>query len=167
MTASKIISILAYISTLYPDYKISDNPDNIVEIWKESLEGVDDKVIHNAIKEHYKESRWAPHLSDILKRVHVATEEALPEPSEIVAEIRKLASNSRQPMDDKPEYIREVVRLMGGLERIGQRQWDNWLEKEIAGVYAEWKNKEKYHYEKGKLTGLGNEQKALMNIKKI
>lgn len=143
MTKSKVVGILGYIASLYPDYKIPDNPDNIVSIWQESLTGVDDKVIHHTIKEWYKESRYAPHLSDILKKVTAVTQEPMPEPSEVVAEIRRLASNSQQPMGDKPEHIREVVRLMGGLPSIGRKQWDQWLEKDILRVYGEWMSSQK------------------------
>lgn len=64
MTANRVWDLLAYIVSLYPKFQLPS--DQEIRIWNESLAPYDERLVFEALKSHYRESRYFPHLSDLL-----------------------------------------------------------------------------------------------------
>ena len=152
MKIDNLQNVFLLIADLFKNFRPPTTEAGI-RTWLNLLGDVDVQTVVQAVQRVFAEEEFFSYAK-LQEKIDLISKPQLPEPSEVVAEIRRLASNSQQPMGDKPEHIREVVRLMGGLPSIGRKQWDQWLEKDILRVYEEWKVTSSRRHDLERLTGV-------------
>ena len=123
----------AVIADLWPNFK---QPETVIGIgiWDRALAQHDERIIMAAIERLYHKEHFFSFgkLMDILGDM---TKPQLMLKADVIATIKKMATNSRQDISDRPEIIQQTIRHAGGLPKLGMREWDQWTEKEVAAAY--------------------------------
>lgn len=141
MTGNDIKEILAYISHIYPEYKVPENrPELTYQLWIEGLQGQSKKTIFEAIKTHYFTNKWPPHLSDLMANIKNARAKQLPSPEQAYLEATRLINNwdrysSDNPMDGVSPELRETIKLLGGMDSFAKQSDDSFKRNEFKKVY--------------------------------
>ena len=132
MTINEVDDMLAYILKLYPKFEMPSEEG--VKIWQYSLRGISKVNAHKAIIEHYTNSRYYPHLSDILNQIKKTRKEELPSPHEAWGQVMDYIQS---PADSKPELheaVKKSISSFGGIEVI-QQSSANFIKREFEKVY--------------------------------
>lgn len=127
--------IFILIADLWPNFKTPETKEGL-KIWRRNLGMHNDQTIMMAIEHLYKTEHFFS-FSKLIDILGDMTKPQLMPKTDVIATIKKMATNSRQDISDRPEIIRQTIRHAGGLIKLGQRTWDQWTEKEVAAAYDE------------------------------
>lgn len=142
MTRSEILSVIAYLAQLYDDYKRPS--DAALVLWEEGLRTVSKREAFDAIKDHYLNSRYPVHLSDIVKGVRNQKLNILPSESEAWNQVYNMI-RSNDDLEVHPA-VAKAVELYGGKQLMKDRNV-NYLRPEFQKTYREVRDD---HVDRGK-----------------
>lgn len=135
MNNETLKGIFIAINDAWSNFTIPQTPV-IMNIWKKRLGAHDERTIMNAIEELYSTEHFFS-FAKLIEIIGDMTKPELPSKADVIADIKKMATNSRQDISDRPEIIQQTIRHAGGLIKLGQRDWDQWIEKEVSAAYDE------------------------------
>ena len=127
--------IFILIADLWPNFKTPETKEGL-KIWRRNLGMHNEQTIMMAIEHLYKTEHFFS-FSKLIDILGDMTKPQLMPKTDVIATIKKMATNSRQDVSDRPEIIQQTIRHAGGLIKLGQRTWDQWTEKEVAAAYDE------------------------------
>lgn len=133
MTRERIANMIAYIIAIYPSFTTPSAQE--LELWYEALEKVEEHQASRAIKKHYRESRFPPHLSDILKAVKDIKRAELPTP----AEAWQITLQATKGYDvDMPDAVKATVLKYGGIDHLKKSEAKmDYIRAEFLRTYGE------------------------------
>lgn len=132
---SELGGIFILIADLWPNFKTPETKEGL-KIWRRNLGMHNEQTIMMAIEHLYKTEHFFS-FSKLINILGDMTKPQLMPKADVVATIKKMATNSRQDISDRHEMIQQTIRHAGGLPNLGSRDWDHWLEKEVAAAYDE------------------------------
>lgn len=135
ITLDNIEEALVLIADLFSNFKAPVTEAGNT-IWLNHLNGLDKNIFLAAISNLVANEAFFS-FSKLKAEIDALTKPALPAKADVIATIKKMATNSRQNISNCPVIIQQTIRHAGGLIKLGQREWDQWLEKEIAAAYDE------------------------------
>ena len=132
---SELGGIFILIADLWPNFKTPETKEGL-KIWRRNLGMHNEQTIMMAIEHLYKTEHFFS-FSKLIDILGDMTKPQLMPKTDVIATIKKMATNSRQDISDRPKIIQQTIRHAGGLPNLGQRDWDQWTEKEVAAAYDE------------------------------